>query len=493
LGSSRIICDPPSGAGWLSLVHGEPDSRDDSEHLETFRQELVQRAVEYTRGIVSIAESREIAISFRPENLDKAQTLVMTGHQPEIYHPGILRKNKELLSFCQANGFIPLSISLDLDRHDAGALFYPTEPESGRLRVEQCSIGSGTGLISRQRVIAVDELKEIFGRIEQSIISQGIALSRNFYHARDLYLKLSGVCLGTANSIVRRALAGEDRLLELSFSELLRLEPIDKSIKDFLDQPVRLVACYNSTLNEFRTAQKIKNKANPFPDLRKEGEREELPFWVVQHDRGERDSLWYGSEQGETVFFYGDKSAELSQLLESESCAVVPKGALVTTLFRKHCCDLFIHGIGGGKYDRFTDQFVEKFHGEKLAPYVIVSEDRVLFAKLADDLSLAEERSQQVRQIKSHIADFLSEQYFSKEQIEVLRGLAQSQSELIAELKILKGQERSQVAHKLNAVKAEIAQRVDSWIGDEWQLELARLQKSSEAILFRRYPFFYFD
>jgi len=38
--------------------------------------------------------------------------------------------------------------------------------------------------------------------------------------------------------------------------------------------------------------------------------------------------------------------------------------ALMTTMFaRLFLCDLFVHGVGGGKYDRLTDRLVEQFFG----------------------------------------------------------------------------------------------------------------------------------
>src|SRR5258708_32291860 len=48
--------------------------------------------------------------------------------------------------------------------------------------------------------------------------------------------------------------------------------------------------------------------------------------------------------------------------------------ALTTTLFARLCLsDLFIHGIGGAKYDELTDEIVRRFYGFEPPWYMVLS------------------------------------------------------------------------------------------------------------------------
>jgi hypothetical protein len=53
--------------------------------------------------------------------------------------------------------------------------------------------------------------------------------------------------------------------------------------------------------------------------------------------------------------------------------------ALTNTLYaRLFLCDLFIHGIGGGKYDELTDELIRGFYGVEAPAFVVLSATRLL-------------------------------------------------------------------------------------------------------------------
>ena len=53
--------------------------------------------------------------------------------------------------------------------------------------------------------------------------------------------------------------------------------------------------------------------------------------------------------------------------------------ALTNTLFaRLFLSDLFIHGIGGGKYDELTDDLIRRFYGIEPPEFLILSATRLL-------------------------------------------------------------------------------------------------------------------
>lgn len=82
--------------------------------------------------------------------------------------------------------------------------------------------------------------------------------------------------------------------------------------------------------------------------------RWELPLWRIA-PRGPRRAVW---------------SDELADIPHDE---LAPKALLLTGFLRAACADLFIHGTGGGVYDRITETWLREWLGVELAPAIVVS------------------------------------------------------------------------------------------------------------------------
>jgi hypothetical protein len=96
--------------------------------------------------------------------------------------------------------------------------------------------------------------------------------------------------------------------------------------------------------------------------LRAEGSRFELPLWRLPREFGRaRVPVW---------------SDELGAIPEHE---LAPRALLMTALVRMSMCDLFIHGTGGGVYDRITELWLDAWlPGTRLAPTAVVTATRRL-------------------------------------------------------------------------------------------------------------------
>ena len=71
----------------------------------------------------------------------------------------------------------------------------------------------------------------------------------------------------------------------------------------------------------------------------------------------------------------GDAGRAVERLLELQRGGVrIRSRALVTTLWARLALgDLFIHGIGGAKYDRVTDRLIERFFGLRPPGFMVLS------------------------------------------------------------------------------------------------------------------------
>jgi hypothetical protein len=80
--------------------------------------------------------------------------------------------------------------------------------------------------------------------------------------------------------------------------------------------------------------------------------------------------------------------AGIFEELQNSDVRIRPK-ALMTTLFsRTVLSDLFIHGIGGAKYDQLTDEIGRRFLGVELPEYLTVTATMKLYPDCPTDFRL---------------------------------------------------------------------------------------------------------
>ena len=144
-------------------------------------------------------------------------------------------------------------------------------------------------------------------------------------------------------------------------------------------------------LGEYRRVNRIRSSSHPVPELVLQNGWCETPFWIWEADNPRRGRLFV-RQDGETLELATSPdsssivyslnlrpnssstaaAAALQQL--SEAGLRLRTRALTTTLFTRLClCDLFVHGIGGAKYDAMTDRIASRFFGVRLPDYLTLS------------------------------------------------------------------------------------------------------------------------
>ena len=132
----------------------------------------------------------------------------------------------------------------------------------------------------------------------------------------------------------------------------------------------------------------IRNAAHPVPDLAADGPWLESPFWVWTAADPLRRPLFAGRRAARSGFPTaapgrsvlplrpdGDAGPAVARLLEMSGRGVkIRSRALVTTLWARLVLgDLFLHGIGGAKYDQVTDAIIERFFGLPAPGFMVLS------------------------------------------------------------------------------------------------------------------------
>jgi hypothetical protein len=207
-------------------------------------------------------------------------------------------------------------------------------------------------------------------------------------------VKAAGRCenVSCALAQARHSLEGEIGLqtLELPLSVVCRSEPFAAFAVSIIHDAARFQSIYNSAANEYRKANHIRSTAHPVPNLGVDGEWIEVPFWIYSDNVPQRRGAWSRVVGNKLhISDRGEHSIQLSLPITSDSPAELlsqcgakfklrPR-ALATTMYaRLFLSDLFIHGIGGAKYDELGDEITRRYFGIQPPELMVVSATALL-------------------------------------------------------------------------------------------------------------------
>jgi hypothetical protein len=132
-------------------------------------------------------------------------------------------------------------------------------------------------------------------------------------------------------------------------SELVKLQAfrlLVEKIREHLDDFMQV---YNSSLTEYRKEHKIKNHAQPIPNL----VAGEMPFWILDPVTKKRNVM----RVEDSV----------------DNACILPKAVTLTMFMRLFITDFFIHGKGGGRYEEVSEHIIKEFFKIEAAPYEVAS------------------------------------------------------------------------------------------------------------------------
>jgi hypothetical protein len=353
------------------------------------RERLITEAVDYT------GEYRHVSIpsEVRFHHLDR---ILLAGHQPELFHVGVWAKNFALAGLAKKTGSWAVNLVIDGDTIKSPSIRVPTgsleEP-----RAESVPFDAATDEIPWEERGVVDQaLFESFGRRAAETIRPFVAeplLERVWPQIVDLTRRTGRIGLGIAQT--RHVLEGEWGIETLEFpqSRLCDTSEFRFFAWHLLSELPRFVEVHNRTLVEYRRQENIRSTHHPVAALEKSNEWLEAPLWMWTTDAPHRrrplvrrvgdeieitDRVHVTFRLPATGADAPRKSIEI--LAEQAQRGVkIRSRALITTMYaRLILSDLFIHGIGGGKYDELTDLLIERFFNIKPPGYVVATATRRL-------------------------------------------------------------------------------------------------------------------
>jgi hypothetical protein len=314
----------------------------------------------------------------------KVDLFVMAGHQPELFHPGVWVKNFALGGVARTIGAVSFNLVVDNDTVKPTALHFPVRGAATTYRASEPYDAPAGGETYEERPVRDESL---FATLPQRV-GAGWSyrpLLEEFW-AEALQASRTTTLLGERFAAARRAI--ERRWgcnnLEVPVSAVCQTEPYAWFVCDLLLNLPRLHAAYNDSVHDYRSRYGLVSPSHPVPDLAAEGDWLEAPFWAWrtgQVRRGrlmvrltrERVELRVGGETWPSL--PREPEAMVRAFLDLGRQALkVRSRALTNTMYaRLFLCDLFIHGIGGGKYDEVTDAIIRRYYGIEPPAYLVLS------------------------------------------------------------------------------------------------------------------------
>ncbi len=485
------------------------------------RKEVVRGALKFSK-------------KFDPDIAEKInltyQYIIQSGHQPAFFHPGIWIKNiflNQLIKSPLLDKSLGLNIILDNDICKDLNLSLPASSSNGNLRVEEIDflftaltpnlpfeeypcpslelITKFNRNITRRLKPLESENKDILNnfKIFTRCLENSSRLCSQIYKRANL-----GEFLGLARRLYEQEI--EPAYLEIPFSKICDGDEflsffleIIKNIKSFSE-------IYNNKLDEYRKLFKIRNRAHPSPNLMIKENLIEVPFWIRREGdqrrkifilREEEEDFLYNDFYGKIFLIEEDGFKSLSSLkasLKERGLKIRPKALLLTLYNRLFISDLFIHGLGGAKYDLVTDEIIREFFKVEPPHFLVISCTLYL-----DFKSSPEALDFKIFALKKKIREleFIPERYVSelsltkKEKIKI-RELAEKKTELIKKIKeVLSPVEKRKISEEIKAINNFIGKKVGPLkyeLNKKIEKEEKKM-KQSKVYTFREFPYCFFS
>lgn len=311
--------------------------------------------------------------------------IVAAGHQPGFIHPGVWVKGAAVSSLARRAGGRAEYWIVDSDAVHRTALAWP-EMEAGMVSARSVApftdsqagwafeslpardAGDWKAIYDRVRPRLQDENASPYAGWVKSFLeieSEPAAYARRWRAGIEAVDAASGIDLPGY-----RLVSDEFNVCRASASPRGAC-----FVGHLICHAAQTAQSYNAALAAYRARRGIAGTQHPIPDLLIDGSRVEVPLWAVGDGRP-RQRVYVSESTGGDLTLWADglelgttPSARLRSQPGASLCELAmgwnlrPRALALTMYLRLLACDVFIHGIGGAKYDQITDDVIRHLFG----------------------------------------------------------------------------------------------------------------------------------
>lgn len=304
----------------------------------------------------------------KPRN-GRTKPIIATGHQPTLWHPGILAKYLTADAFAKRVGGSTLNVVVDHNPVEPIGIDLPISRDQALQAVRLALDDRPTaGTIPPNRLPAlraVDAVKQLTEQARATGVPKhvqvGLHRLAQAYQSAGTHEHLAAQTSSVLNKLMQPDL--HQPMQALPTSELVTHRFVQRLLQD----PVGCARSYN------RAAQ-----AYPKAGIRRlyvGRDVVEVPLWA----QGEGACTPVFIDLGDTAKPLLFTQGQVLDLTGTDVLQVLrPRAITLSAIMRSELCDLFIHGTGGGVYDQVTEHWWQDWAKEDLAPMAVVSADVVM-------------------------------------------------------------------------------------------------------------------
>lgn len=434
--------------------------------------------------------------------------IIMTGHQPELYHPGVWVKDFLVDRLAVELGATAVDVVVDTDGFDVIAVTAPCmNPDMQRCR-QYLAVGRADGCYGSTPVPSGEDVESFCGATAEMLGELSApAIGRHFA----LFCDALRESLPRAQTIAELVTFARRRYetsaatgyLEVPLTQIAATEGFRRFVAEVALNAVRFAETYNAELDEYRATTGVRSAAQPFPNLAEHEGAYELPLWLIRD--GRRSTVWVrATPEGDVELSDGDgavltlpaEPGAAAAALADAGVLVAPKALVLTMFLRMFGSDLFVHGIGGGGYDRVTDAVIRRYFGVEPPSFGVAS--MTLYLPLGAHVVSAEEVSrarERLQRLEHNPDSLLGEVEFdSAEEQARARELAARKGSLVDSIKTA-GADKKAIGARIRTVNAELNAALAP-LRAEYERHLAQLESqlaAAEILTDRTYPFCFWD
>lgn len=337
----------------------------DGQSIEALRTQarahLIETAMSYSRQYRNVA-------------LRDSQQIILAGHQPRLFHPGVWFKNFVLSSLGEQLNATAINLIVDNDLCGLSNVAVPrsTGPKTASTVAVPYDDAGGNIPFEMRKINNVATFESFANRLGDAISETVTSplvhqLWKNVNSFRDNQNRL-----GHTIAAARHKLEGQFGLetLEVPLSMVCSSDVFSLFSSEILTRIESFQKIYNDSLAEYRKIHRIRSRAHPVPELEQVDAWSETPFWIWSEENPIRRAL-YVRTRGGTIVLSNRKDIEIDlgqdnladslTALTRQGIAIRPRALMTTMYSRLFLSDLFMHGIGGAKYDQLTDAIIVRF------------------------------------------------------------------------------------------------------------------------------------
>jgi hypothetical protein len=363
-----------------------------------------KRISEYPDWIIQLRRKARREALCSADIVPNVTPLILGGHQPDLFHPGVWFKNFVLNRLASNLRCLSLHVQIDHDVVRDVELAVPTV-RAGRLALTThrlpTSLDGAFLPWENTRCSRSLEMQwaEGFSRVIEELSHFGIHPLLKTRLGEFGRLLTECKTFSEVTSQWRQLVEKDAGLVnnEVPMSRLANGGAFAEFVYRCFDEGEKLLEVYNASRETFRADRRISNPGQPVPELRRVGEWFETPFWIYHTTEAAatlsvnshyRHPAWIrvtphaielanAPTESASIRSVCDRSlpawSHQYQIWTEHGVCIRPR-ALMTTLFlRLFVGDLFVHGIGGGIYDELTDLIASRFWDIQMPEFIVAS------------------------------------------------------------------------------------------------------------------------